>query len=79
MTPSPLTDTIHALRRIGGRSQRPAPANLGYRHRLLLSRLETGRINSIADAYEAREAAKRLERTDLVRRAERLQRSLSRR
>lgn len=81
MPPNPITSTIRALRGIGGRPRAAdrEPPNLGFRHRLLLSRLESGHINSIADAHEAREAARRLGRSDLVRRAERVQRSLSRR
>lgn len=78
---NPLTSTIRALRNIGGgrpqeNGQEPS---VGYRHRLLLNRLESGHINSIADAHEAREAARRLGRRDLERRAERIQRSLARR
>jgi hypothetical protein len=52
-------------------------ATLGYRERLLLAELQTGRLRSAADARAASRAAQRCGRSDLARRANRVRASLA--
>lgn len=55
----------------------PPAAALGYRERLLLAELRTGRLSSAADARAASRAAQRCGRRDLARRADRVRASLA--
>jgi hypothetical protein len=50
---------------------------LGYRERMLLAELQTGRLRSAADARAASRAAQRCGRGDLARRADRVRASLA--
>ncbi|MCP9490123.1 MAG: hypothetical protein MSC31_09640 [Solirubrobacteraceae bacterium MAG38_C4-C5] len=71
----PMLPTVQRDRQDGSEGPRtPAP---GYRERLLLAELQTGRLSSAADARAASRAAQRCGRRDLARRADRVRASLA--
>ncbi|MGI8633097.1 MAG: hypothetical protein ACR2NA_11240 [Solirubrobacterales bacterium] len=72
-----LTHGRRLARRLTGGNE--VPDGLSSHQQLLISRLLDGDIHTLGDAGAARRAARRADRGDLVREAERVQRRLSRR